>query len=252
MRLQRVRDNTLGRPPGAPAPRPETDDENADPANGSKKRKADDSDDDARKRSKPANGVPEQHYFEDENEYNAHFHLTDSEDDESVNGADTTAATKSHREVLDPVPAQPTVENGAIDEDEWAAFERDVATPPPEPSALTAEATITAAPMSAAELAAQSREQASMQRKTLREAEMEGEKEDAARQMEEEFDEMAGLEERVKRLREKREHLRIARAESKVDGKEDPESDHGSEGDDEKGGDEDESDDYDEGDLWTR
>lgn len=95
-----------------------------------------------------------------------------------------------------------------VDEDEWAAFQRDVASPPPETSALTAAADISAAPLTAAELAAQSREQASTQAKERREAEIEGEKEDAARQMEEEFEEMAELEDRVRRLREKREELR--------------------------------------------
>ncbi|KAK4695176.1 hypothetical protein P7C71_g2518, partial [Lecanoromycetidae sp. Uapishka_2] len=101
----------------------------------------------------------------------------------------------------------------SIDEDEWAAFERDVATPPPEAStsilALNSSATITAAPMTAAEIAAQAREQANTQSKESREVELEGEKEDAARALEEEFDEMEGLEERVRRLREMREALRL-------------------------------------------
>ena len=252
MRLQRIRDNTLGRPPGAPPPPEEQNDENTDPTSGSKKRKADDSEEnDARKKSKPVNGVTQQ-YFENEDEYNAQFHLTDSEEDD-MNGVEQDTTTTeptpiiSQPAVPNPVPTPPAAtENGTINEDEWAAFQRDVATPPPEPSALTVEATITAAPISAAELAAQSREQASQQRKTLREAEMEGEKEDAARQMEEEFDEMAELEERVKRLREKREKLRVTKAENKADGKDDSESDRGSEGDDE----EDDGDDSDEGDGW--
>ena len=256
MRLQRIRDNVLGRPPGAPPPPKDPDDELPNPTNASKKRKADDSDDDSRKKSKPAN-EDTQHYFEDEHEYNAQFHLTDSED-ESMNGIEQDTVTaipapsKSQQAVFNYDPTAPaTTENGTVDEDEWAAFERDVATPPPEPSALTAEATISAAPMSAAELAAQSREQASLQRKSLREAELDGEKEDAARQMEEEFDEMAELEERVKRLREKREKLRVAKAESNVDGTEDADSNRGSEGDDEKDDDND-SDEADEWDLWNR
>lgn len=251
MRLQRIRDNVLGRPPGAPPPPRDPEDELPEARNGSKKRKADDSDDDARKKTKPANHTTE-HYFEDENEYNAHHHLTDSEEDEAMNGVEEDNAPKSQTTDPNPVPTPPTtIENGTVDEDEWAAFERDVATPPPEPSALTAEATISAAPMSAAELAAQSREQASLQRKTLREAELEGEKEDAARQMEDEFDEMAESEERVRRLREKRERLRVAKAESKVDNNKDAESDRDGEGDDEKD-DDDDSDEADEWDLWAR
>ncbi|KAL8666898.1 MAG: hypothetical protein Q9202_001138 [Teloschistes flavicans] len=105
-----------------------------------------------------------------------------------------------------------------VDEDEWAAFQRDLASPPLETSALTAAATISAAPMTAAELAAQSREQASTQAKERMEAEIEGEKEDAARQMEEEFEEMAGLEDRVRRLRDKREELRRVEVEGEKGG----------------------------------
>ena len=61
--------------------------------------------------------------------------------------------------------------------------------------------------MTAAEIAAQAREDQSAQR-AKRDEEMEGEKEDAARALEDEFEEMEGLEERVKRLREQREALR--------------------------------------------
>jgi len=103
-----------------------------------------------------------------------------------------------------------------VDEDEWAAFERDVATPPPElrkaVSALKASATISAAPMTAAELASKSRQEAGVQEKERREAELEGEREDAARRMEEELDEMDGLEERIRRLKAKREELRARQA----------------------------------------
>ena len=104
--------------------------------------------------------------------------------------------------------------------------------------------------MSAAEIAAQSREQASLHKKSLREDELEGEKEDAARQMEEEFEEMAGYDERVKRLREKRERLRLTSAKSeRVEPRNRDHSDRGEEGDDEH---EDEDDDADEFDLWSR
>ena len=68
-------------------------------------------------------------------------------------------------------------------------------------------ATISAAPMTAEELAAQAREEQSAQR-GKRDAELEDEREDAARVLEEEFDEMEGLEERVRKLRERREKLR--------------------------------------------
>jgi zinc finger protein 830 len=119
----------------------------------------------------------------------------------------------STKPILEPsVPPPPPTT--AIDEDEWAAFERDVATPPPSlpaPSALAASATIVAAPLTAAEIAAKSRGEASIQAKERREAEIEGEKEDAARRLEEEFDDMEELEARVRRLREKREAIRKKR-----------------------------------------
>jgi hypothetical protein len=102
----------------------------------------------------------------------------------------------------------------AIDEDEWAAFEREVVAPtlvPQAPAAVAAAATISAAPISAEELAAQ--QEAEKKTSThAREAEIEGEREDAARFLEDEFDEMEQLEERIRRLKHKREELRQKRA----------------------------------------
>ncbi|KAL3488855.1 hypothetical protein BJX62DRAFT_169925 [Aspergillus germanicus] len=103
----------------------------------------------------------------------------------------------------------------AVDEDEWAAFEREVAAPtrvpPQRPAAVAAAATISAAPITTEELAAlQQKENEEMRRN--REAEAEGEREDAARFLEEEFDEMEQLEERVRRLKQMREQLRMKRA----------------------------------------
>ncbi|KAL4743922.1 hypothetical protein BDV11DRAFT_285 [Aspergillus similis] len=107
----------------------------------------------------------------------------------------------------------------SIDEDEWAAFEREVAAPtrvPQRPAAVAAAATISAAPITAEELAAlQEREKESFRRN--REAEVEGEREDAARFLEEEFDEMEQLEERVRRLKQMREQLRLKRATESAD-----------------------------------
>ncbi|KAJ9200335.1 hypothetical protein DTO166G4_3336 [Paecilomyces variotii] len=106
--------------------------------------------------------------------------------------------------------------NQAIDEDEWAAFEREVALPTrvPQatiPAAAAAAPTISAAPMTAEEIAAQEKQDnESIAR--AREAEAEGEREDAARFLEEEFDEMDQLEERVRRLKQKREELRQKKA----------------------------------------
>lgn len=213
MRLQRIRDGTLGRPPGAPAP---VETESA-PMNGnvvteqSKKRKADDEEQPVySKKAKATDGVPGG-FFDDGKQEG-------SESEEPPVPASTTShPTKLSKqppllpsEALPPSNTLPTPPNTTptIDESEWAAFERDVASPPPQISALTSSATISAAPLTAAEIAAQSRQDASLQAKEKREAELEGEKEDAARQMEEEFDDMAGLEERVRLLKEKREALR--------------------------------------------
>lgn len=89
----------------------------------------------------------------------------------------------------------------AVDEDEWAAFERDVA-PLTKPD--YSAATISAAPMTAAQITAQAEED-KRQRQDL---EAEDEKEEEERRMEEEFDIMEEMEERVRKLREKREALR--------------------------------------------
>lgn len=117
-----------------------------------------------------------------------------------------------------PASAASQPASGTVDEDEWAAFEREVVAPtrvPQAPAAITAEATISAAPVSAEELAAQQeREKTTTAR--AREAELEGEREDAARFMEEEFDEMDQLEERVRRLKQMREELRQKRAEDQA------------------------------------
>ncbi|EER23707.1 hypothetical protein D8B26_001839 [Coccidioides posadasii str. Silveira] len=114
-----------------------------------------------------------------------------------------------------PLPAQATASTKqqeapqAIDEDEWAAFERFVAAPTRTqvPAAvLNSGATISAAPVSAAELA--KHEEAQRESRTkAREAELQGEQEEATRSLEEEFDEMEQLDERVKRLKEKREEI---------------------------------------------
>ena len=200
MRAERLRIST-SKPMEQPTPR--------EVSNGSKKRKARDGDGDSRKRTKPALDSPGS-FFDDINGTSKDASTEDFQatSDAPIKTTPPTTTLPSHTVPTPPVPAQ-------IDEDEWAAFERDVATPPPDPglpSALTAEATITAAPITAAELAAQSQEEANTQSKERREAETEGEKEDAARALEEEFDEMEGLEERVRRLREMREELRKKQA----------------------------------------
>lgn len=202
---------------------------------GSKKRKADDRDGDSRKRTRPVVDVPVGFFDETSETNNANAQpLTEEQSLTEERGDPVTKPlqgfVRANGAASNPTSLEPLTDfrnqpaTAPIDEDEWAAFERDVATPPPDPSApsaLTAAANISAAPVTAAELAAQSREQASMQSRERREAEVEGEKEDAARALEDEFDEMEGLEERVRRLREKREELRLRRAKEVEEGLED-------------------------------
>ncbi|KAL2827835.1 hypothetical protein BDW59DRAFT_55024 [Aspergillus cavernicola] len=111
-------------------------------------------------------------------------------------------------------PAGSTKTTQTVDEDEWAAFEREVVAPsrvPQRLAAVAAAATISAAPVTIEEIAElQEKEKETMRQN--REAEVEGEREDAARFLEEEFDEMEQLEERVRRLKQMREQLRMKRA----------------------------------------
>ncbi|KAJ5347154.1 hypothetical protein MYU51_019781 [Penicillium brevicompactum] len=112
----------------------------------------------------------------------------------------------------------PQPQSTSVDEDEWAAFEREVAEPsrvPNAPAAVAAEATISAAPITAEEIAEQQKK-AKQSAAHTREAELEGEREDAARLMEDELDEMEQLEERVRKLKQQREALRKTRAEDQT------------------------------------
>ncbi|KAG4412169.1 hypothetical protein IFR04_014688 [Cadophora malorum] len=136
----------------------------------SKKRKASDEngEDTIRKRSKPGNGLP----------------------DGFFDGPGETMEMPSR-------PATPSKPIAKVDEDEWAAFEADIATA--EEQVKQANDAVISAP---AIMAADVVKEESI---TL---DIEGEKEDAARKMEEELEEMESLEARVKRLRDKREELR--------------------------------------------
>lgn len=215
MRLQRIRDGTLGRPPGAPPPVEESLN------GGGKKRKANDGEERAKKRRVQFEQTVPEEPVQGDSDAAAADSDQGGQDGEGL--IETTTLVPRPRP--EPFNVPPTPSNDAtkntgsgnlstsnnhqtIDEDEWAAFEREVATPPPTTSILMSEATITAAPRSAAEIAAQEREEANVQKKERMEAVVEGEREDAARRLEDEFEEMAGLEEKVRRLREQREQLR--------------------------------------------
>ncbi|KAL2059811.1 hypothetical protein VTL71DRAFT_10195 [Oculimacula yallundae] len=137
----------------------------------SKKRKAsdDEGEETIRKRSKPANGIP----------------------DGFFDGPGETIEMPSR-------PATPSKPVAKVDEDEWAAFEADIATAEEEVKQAN-NAVISAPAIMAADIVKKEESSA---------LDLEGEKEDAARKIEEELEEMESLEARVKRLREKREELR--------------------------------------------
>lgn len=153
------------------------------------------------------------------------------EDDEAGDGEDRKRVKASGAEVVPPiqqattetVPATeptPALERtNKEDEADLDALEADLAAMERESRANAAVVsnTISAPPQTAEEIAAQAREEQSAQR-GRRDIELEEEKEEAARALEEEFEEMQTLEERVKRLREKREMLRAGNLEQAMEG----------------------------------
>ncbi|CAM1505753.1 Fc.00g113900.m01.CDS01 [Cosmosporella sp. VM-42] len=94
-----------------------------------------------------------------------------------------------------------------VDESEWAAFEADIAAAS---AAYDQDAIISAPAMTADEAAAavKAEEEAAEKRRAQVDVDLEDEKEEATRALEEEFEEMEELEARVRRLKEKREALR--------------------------------------------
>ena len=198
--------------------------ENAIPVQSGKKRKAVDEEETERKKSRAEDIQDTPGEIPDTKEANHDQHApptftlevevahSDNSERNTENAQPITAAVpgaESNRAV-EQTTSNETLQPSKVDEDEWAAFEREIATLPPElvpVSALNAAATIEAAPMTAEEIAARAREEASTQR-SQRDVEVEAEKEDAARQLEEELDEMENYEERVRKLKEKREALR--------------------------------------------
>lgn len=175
-----------------------------------KKRKAsedDDGDDTLRKRSKPANGLPEG-FFDPgmEKEPSPARHAVEMQ-------IPSRPATPSKG--IDTIPVVKPVEQ-QVDEDEWAAFEADIATAEAQVTAAN-DAVISAPAMSAEDIKKRTAEEEYTSRKEMQEAEIEGDKEDAQRKMEEELEEMESLEARVRKLRAKREQLRTNVAAPNVD-----------------------------------
>ncbi len=134
-----------------------------------------------------------------------------------------------------PPPPEPAPQ---VDEDEWAAFEREVVPLTHDIPPDYTSATISAAPVTAAELAAQT----NAEKQQRRDADLEDEKAEEETRMVEEFEVMEGLEERVRALKEKREKLRLgARADRNavvVDDKEGEERERPPDPDEEDGSDE--------------
>ena len=182
-----------------------------------KKRKASDEEEDAvdtiRKRTKASNPSLPKGFFDPEEE-------EDFVKEPIVEGLKVPSPTTEMRIPSRPAtPLKPKEEIPSrldaitnVDEDEWAAFEADIAAAEsiPEPLSMgNGEGVISAPAMTAVELKQRDAEEDYKRRKERLEAEAEGDKEDAARKLEEEFEEMESLEQRVRRLREKREALRI-------------------------------------------
>lgn len=190
-----------------------------------KKRKVDSSDGVVRKKLRST----ELDAFQSASDAPSTEHTTADEGSEQLEEdyAGPEPAAEPNQKSSEPVPKlaeqqtttiSPQPQSTSVDEDEWAAFEREVAEPsraPHAPAAISAEATISAAPITAEEIAAQQKKAKESAAHT-REAELEGEREDAARLMEDELDEMEQLEERVRRLKQQREALRKTRADDQT------------------------------------
>lgn len=160
-----------------------------------KKRKADHEDDTIRKRTRAPNGVPEGFF-----DPGAHIQ---SEAPAIQPGKEMQIPSRPATPSKPITPIEEAPKPPVVDEDEWAAFEADIAF-----AEAPADAVISAPAISAADLETQSIEQSNARRKERQEAELEGDKEDAVRKLEDEFEQMEGLEQRVRKLREKREALR--------------------------------------------
>lgn len=114
-----------------------------------------------------------------------------------------------------PPPTSAPEENNT--DDVWAAFEADLvhakpAAPPPAVAGFADESAVISAPaMSAAEIAAKSHDEEHEKRRALVDVQRDDEREDATRALENEFEVMEELEARARRLRERREALRVQR-----------------------------------------
>lgn len=150
---------------------------------------------------------------------------SDGEERKRMKGPEAARTTTSLHATAEsapaPVPAQAQApQQPAKDQEaELDALEADLAALERESRANAAVVTntISAPAQSAEDIAAQAREELSAQR-GRRDIEQEEEREEAARALEEEFAEMQTLENRVKKLREKREMLRAGKVDLPLQG----------------------------------
>jgi len=163
-----------------------------------KKRKASEDEDIARKRTKAANGSP------DEISNAAAAPVLETRPIKPLkNGIQIPSRPATPLKSAETKPKPSTV-----DEDEWAAFEADIAATEAPAASTYDEGIISAPAMSTAELATKEKNEENRRKREQQEAELEGDKEDAARRMEEELEEIEVLEQRVKKLKDMREALR--------------------------------------------
>lgn len=175
-----------------------TVDSTAVPESNNKKRKATEDDEIGRKRPKATNGSPEE--LSDTLE-------TLESDTRPIKPLKNTIQIPS-RPATPMKSAETKPKLTTVDEDEWAAFEADIAATAAPVIDTFGDGVISAPAMSAAEVAAKDKEEEDKRKRERQDAELEGDKEDAARRMEDELEEIEGLEQRVKKLKEMRETLR--------------------------------------------
>jgi zinc finger protein 830 len=143
---------------------------------------------------------------------------SDGEDRKRVKASEARPATPTHQLPAEAVPAPAPEQTQKVHQAEMDALEADLAALEREtrPNAVVAD-TISAPAQTAEDIAAEAREEQSAQR-SRRDIELEEEKEEATRALEEEFAEMQTLENRVKKLREKRELLRAGKTDQATEG----------------------------------
>jgi zinc finger protein 830 len=143
---------------------------------------------------------------------------SDGEDRKRVKASESRAAVPTQQTPAEAVsaPAPAPDQTQKDHQAEMDALEADLAALERENAAVVSN-TISAPAQTAEDIAAQAREEQSAQR-SRRDIELEEEKEEAARALEEEFAEMQTLENRVKKLREKREMLRAGKMDQATEG----------------------------------